>query len=303
VSPASNGSVVVYPSATTAYHLTLAGAPGPTTTVPTTVVVDPLPTATLSISPSAILIGDAANLSWSTANATSASITDNIQLGMQASPLSSGSVAVTPNSSRTYTITANGALGSTVTQQAPLTVYSRPTGALTANPSGIAPGGSSTLTWGTANTSSASISGVGTVSPVSSGSVTVSPSETTTYTLTMYGALGSTETFSTTVTVTPVNYPPVANADVFEITGDLKQAFGVCFDPRDNDTDANNDSLTITSITNPVPGVGTISYSGSGICIDGKVLQNKTSTMTYTISDGRGGQATGTITIIITVNE
>jgi hypothetical protein len=68
-----------------------------------------------------------------------------------------------------------------------------------ANPTTIAPGQSSTLTWTTQNGTSASISGIGTV-PLN-GSVPVSPAQTTTYTLTVTGANGTTATKSVTVTV------------------------------------------------------------------------------------------------------
>jgi formylglycine-generating enzyme required for sulfatase activity/pimeloyl-ACP methyl ester carboxylesterase len=68
-----------------------------------------------------------------------------------------------------------------------------------ANPSAISPGQSATLSWTSTGGTSASIdNGVGAVAP--SGSLMVSPSVTTTYTLTVGGA-GGTRTASTTVTV------------------------------------------------------------------------------------------------------
>lgn len=70
-----------------------------------------------------------------------------------------------------------------------------------ANPSTIANGGTSVLSWTTSNCTSTSISTIGAVTPVSSGSVTTSQlSNTTTYTLTATGANG-TDTATTTVTV------------------------------------------------------------------------------------------------------
>jgi YD repeat-containing protein len=77
-----------------------------------------------------------------------------------------------------------------------------PTGTFSASPASISPGGSATLSWTSANATSAAIdNGVGAVSPVAGGSVQVSPSATTTYTLTLNGAGGQT-TLQTTVTVT-----------------------------------------------------------------------------------------------------
>jgi hypothetical protein len=77
-----------------------------------------------------------------------------------------------------------------------------PTGILTASPTTIAAGSSSTLSWTTTNAGSASVdNGVGGVSPVASGSVTVTPAATTTYTLTVIGINGENVTATATVTV------------------------------------------------------------------------------------------------------
>ena len=51
-----------------------------------------------------------------------------------------------------------------------------------ASPLNIAPGGSSTLSWTTTGATTVSISGVGSVTP--NGSTEVTPTQTTTYTLT-----------------------------------------------------------------------------------------------------------------------
>ncbi len=76
-----------------------------------------------------------------------------------------------------------------------------PTATLTANPSTIKPGQSSTLSWSMTNASSAQIdNGIGAVQ-VPSGSTIVTPKQTTTYTLTVTGA-GGTATANATVTVT-----------------------------------------------------------------------------------------------------
>ena len=77
-----------------------------------------------------------------------------------------------------------------------------PTGTFSASPTSISSGGSSTLSWTSTGATSASIDhGVGSVTPVSGGSVSVSPTTTTTYTLTLTGA-GGQATLQATVTVT-----------------------------------------------------------------------------------------------------
>jgi hypothetical protein len=78
-----------------------------------------------------------------------------------------------------------------------------PTGTLTATPSTVSAGQSFSLTWTTANATTAAIDkGVGALTPVAGGSKTlVSPNATTTYTLTATGA-GGTAVVRTTVEVT-----------------------------------------------------------------------------------------------------
>ncbi len=75
----------------------------------------------------------------------------------------------------------------------------------TASPTTVAQSGFSTLSWSTSNCTSAFISGIGAVSPVSSGSVSTSAlSATTTFTLSATGNSGS-PSQSVTVTVTTGN--------------------------------------------------------------------------------------------------
>ena len=80
-----------------------------------------------------------------------------------------------------------------------------PTASLSANPSTVDKGGSTTLTWQTSNATDVSIDGVGAVQ--ASGSQSVTPSDSTTYTLTAKGA-GGTQTATARVTVTAPPPPP-----------------------------------------------------------------------------------------------
>ena len=82
-----------------------------------------------------------------------------------------------------------------------------PTATITATPDTVAPGGSSTLTWSTTGANNVSIAGLGTVA--TSGTQTVSPTQTTTYNLSAQGDGGSTNA-SATVTVTAAPAPPPA---------------------------------------------------------------------------------------------
>ena len=110
----------------------------------------------------------------------------------------SGSLSVSPAATTIYTITAtNGAATATATAtvNAPLAVT------LKANPENIAPGGHSTLTWVSQGAASLSIDqGIGAVTG-STGSVSVSPTQNTTYTVTAIDAQGNAATGSATVNV------------------------------------------------------------------------------------------------------
>ena len=76
---------------------------------------------------------------------------------------------------------------------------------ITANPSTITPGGSATLTWKTSDASNVSIVGLGQVA--SSGTQTVSPTQTTSYHLIAQGD-GGTADATATVAVTTAAPPP-----------------------------------------------------------------------------------------------
>src|SRR6202045_2434526 len=89
-----------------------------------------------------------------------------------------------------------------------------PTASLTANPSTVEKGQSTTLTWQTSNATDASIDGIGAVQP--NGSQSVTPADSTTYTLTAKGA-GGTQQATARVTVTSAAAPPQASATEEEL--------------------------------------------------------------------------------------
>ena len=80
-----------------------------------------------------------------------------------------------------------------------------PTATLSASPDTVDKGQSTTLTWQTNNATDVSIDGIGAVQP--SGSQSVSPTDSTTYTLTAKGA-GGTQTATARVTVNAPPPPP-----------------------------------------------------------------------------------------------
>ncbi|MEO7433210.1 MAG: Ig-like domain-containing protein [Dokdonella sp.] len=115
-------------------------------------------------------------------------------------------------------------------------------------------------------------------------------------TYTISDGRGGTATATVTVTVSAApNQPPVAVDDV------ATTLFGqpVTIAVLSNDSDPDGDSLTITAVTAPVGG-GTAVISGASVIFTpGAFGATSTDRFTYTISDGRGGVATATVTVTI----
>ena len=155
-----------------------------------------------SANPTLITSGGSSTLSWGTSNCTSATI-----YPILGSVNTSGSSSVSPAASTTYTLTAYGASGAAQTRTVIVSVNQIVNNCLinsfSANPTTITSGGSSTLSWGTSNCTSATIYPIlGSVN--TSGSSSVSPTASTTYTLTAYGASGAAQTRTVIVSVNQI---------------------------------------------------------------------------------------------------
>lgn len=171
---------------------------GLTATANTTVTTQKsLQVVRFNANPSQIASGQSSTLSWNVTNATSVSIT-----GVGSSLNAQGTATVSPTTTTTYNLTANGPGGQTVTASVTVTVGASKPAVIrfTAAPTHISQGQSSLLSWTTTGASTVTINnGVGTVS--ANGSKNVTPTATTTYTLTATGADGTTSV-SAAVTVT-----------------------------------------------------------------------------------------------------
>jgi len=160
-------------------------------------VTYPAPTVSISASPETMLIGESSTLTWSSTNVDSAAIDQGI-----GTVAVNGSIAVSPTETTTYTITANGPGGTATTSVTVTVTYPPPTVTISADPETIQIGESSILTWSSTYANSCVIDqGIGSVAL--NGSITVSPTETTTYTITAIGP-GGTATASVTATVIPL---------------------------------------------------------------------------------------------------
>lgn len=129
------------------------------------------------------------------------------------------------------------------------------------------------------------------------------------FTYTIADADGQTATATVAMTIQATNRPPVANADSVELFGtyipggSATQPTG-SIDPRWNDTDPDGNMLRITGVTQPLNGTASINAAGTTVTITRTAacpaLTTTVGTVSYTISDGLGGTATGTITPVVT---
>ncbi len=152
----------------------------------------PAPAVTFTAQPTSITSGSSSTLTWSSTNATSCAASGSWTGARGVS----GTQAVSPTSSTTYSLTCTG-VGGTTAASVQITVNAAtpappPTVTLTANPVAIASGGASTLAWSSSNAASCTASGGWSGPQATSGTDAVSPRSTTTYTLTCTGAGGTT---------------------------------------------------------------------------------------------------------------
>jgi len=160
------------------------------------------PTVALSANPSTITAGAASTLTWSSSHATSCSASG----GWSGVRSTSGSENVTPASTTAYTLACTGT-GGTATQTTTVTVggAGAPTVSLSANPTTISSGQTSTLTWGSTGADNCAASGGWAGARATSGSQPVQPTSTATYTLTCTGPGG---TAGQSATITVIGAPP-----------------------------------------------------------------------------------------------
>lgn len=167
----------------------------------------PPPTVSLSASPTTVTSGASANLTWSTTGATGCSATG----GWSGSKPTSGSEstgALTANT--TFGLNCTGAGGSTsATVSVAISAASPPPSvSLSASPTNVAAGGSSTLSWSASNATSCQATGAWTGARPVTGSGSVGPiNADSTYNLTCDGPGGS-GSGSVTVTVGGSAQPP-----------------------------------------------------------------------------------------------
>jgi len=157
----------------------------------------------------------------------------------------------------------------------------------TADPATIYVGQSSTLSWTSTNADTCAIEpGIGSVDL--NGSTTVSPTVTTTYSITATG-LGGTATASTTVTI--ANSAPVANDQTVTLNEDETASITLTA------SDANSDALTFEIVSNPSH--GTLTGSAPNLTYTPSQNYNGSDSFTFKANDGSLDSNTATITMSI----
>ena len=281
--PVGSAAVSVSPTVTTTYTLTATNPAGSNTATLTVTVVDPLQINSFTANPTLIAQGQSSTLSWDVTGAQQITIEPDV-----GDVTGSTNVVVTPPVTTTYNLTAIGVNGTRFEKTSTITVVSPPViVSFTAAPSTISAGQSSTLKWNVVGTTTSLTidNGVGDVTGKTS--VQVSPTATTTYTLTAtdtQGSITATSTKQTTVTFSSSFVPTLVSFI----------ATGASVDP--------GHGVGLTAVFDAGPGgtatidhgVGTIS---SGVPVSTGGLTSST-TFTVTVANG-SNSVTGTERIIV----
>ncbi len=186
--------------------------------VPTTInltVDPPLPTVSIGVSPTTILLGQSATLTWSSTNANAGNGNPSCTASgaWSGGQGGSGTSQVTPTATGSFTYTLTCSDFSNVTNTSPsasatatLTVTAPPAPVVTVNvaPSTIAVGQSATLTWSSTNATTCSANSAWSGAQATSGMLTLTPTVAGgfAYSLTCTGA-GGTGNGATALIVSP----------------------------------------------------------------------------------------------------
>ena len=294
----TSDQLVVCPQRTTTYSLTVTNDRGEIVSSDVTIVVRP----NLSIitqftaAPPEIRLGETTDLCWTMENVAQASITNTPSGTVQltGNDLVSGCITgISPQGTTTYTLTASNDGGEIVT--ASVTVPVRPAlpriVEFTATPSEIRSGESSLLTWATENADTLTLTNSnGGILPTSgaNGSLSVTPVETTTYTLTATNGAGESVSAAVTVVVKP-SIPVITR-----FTASLVDPSDNVINPGDPvllewETNADQHPSLVVNITN----IGT-SLAASGST---QVSPQSTTLYTLTVSNGAGEVVTANVIV------
>ncbi|RLB99562.1 MAG: hypothetical protein DRI57_33425, partial [Deltaproteobacteria bacterium] len=255
----------VTPAVTTTYTVTGTTANGCTGISTVSVTVNPNPVITVAANPTSICIGTTTTL---TANSTVAGTTYNWSTGSITNPLN-----VSPIVTTTYTVTGTTTNGCTGTASVTVTVNANLFPTITAAPSSICEGNSTTLTAGNVPAGSTYNWSTGsTLNPLN-----VTPAATTSYQVTATDGNGCTGTATVSVTVNP---NPIITATA--------NPTAICVGA----------SSTISATTS----VGGTTYNWNGLGAGANHTVSPATTTTYTVTGTTANGCTGTTTVDVSVN-
>jgi hypothetical protein len=222
-----SGSITLYPTTTTTYSVTCGVSKA---SVLVTVVSTPAPTITsFSANTTTVVTPGSTTLKWTSSYATSCTMTGG-SFGTNSSVNTNSSSVVNPSSSTNYTLNCTGPGGSSGGSTVFVTVTAPTTAGISANYASITVGNSSALSWSSSNATSCTGSGFST-GGATSGTVSVTPSSTTNYSVTCSGSGGS-QTANTIVSVgQPVPLgascsPSTTNTSIYTVVNWVATAFG-----------------------------------------------------------------------------
>jgi hypothetical protein len=287
----TSGIQQIWPNQTTTYTLTATGSSGSVQTQAVTVTVNQPQTCVIDsfvATPPSINQGASSVLSWSTNNCNNVTL-DNVNV----SP--NGNKTVSPTTTTNYVLRATGSSGSVVIKTVKVTVsINQPIvcniNNFIANPTSILSGQSSSLAWYTSDCASVKLYNgntlIGTYYGMS-GYQSVSPTQTTTYTLKGYSSNG-TNTSTKNVTVTVNNIVP-QGCKINSFTAS----------PTSINQGASSTLSWSTTYCNNV----TISNLGYNVPTSGiqQIWPNQTTTYTLTATGSSGSVQTQAVTV--TVNQ
>ncbi|MFZ2629950.1 MAG: hypothetical protein WA081_10805, partial [Desulfosalsimonadaceae bacterium] len=267
------GYLEISPTETTTYTITATGTGGMTSeSVTVNVSLPPPPTICISASAETIVSGESCNLDWEVEYATSVSI-DN---GIGDVP-EYGYLEISPTETTTYTITATGT-GGTTSESVTVNVSlpPPPIASISVYPESIVSGQSCGLAWAVEYATSVSIdNGIGDVTEY--GYLEISPTETTTYTITASNP-GGTSSASTTITViSPITLEITSPLNNESISGQHVMVQGTITNSTGNETGV------------MVDGMAALEYDGQFI-INYLPLTEGANTIAVVATDSAGAQ-------------
>ncbi len=263
------------------FTLTCTGTGG-TASDSKSVNVIPAPTVSLTASPSSIASGSATQLSWSSTNATSCTASGSWS-GTKATSGTAASGKMSSNA--TFTLSMHGS-GGTASDSKSVTILPAPKVSLTANPSSVARGSTTQLSWASDNATSCTASSGWSGAKPGSGSERSAPlAAGTTFTLTCTGPGGdATSSAAVTVIVPPPPAPPTVSLSA---------------DPKTTIAYGGVAQLSWAS-TNATACSASGGWSGSRAQSGAESTPALTSGTTFALTcSGPGGEASGSVNIAV----